>query len=231
MTDHAQPSGDPADDDSLAGTLRQTFRKLMQQTDDCLPAVVVAFDRVKNRATVAPCVTALTTDGRLIPRAQVASVPVVQVGGGGFVLNFPLKPGDFGWLKASDRDVSLFLQSYKTSPPNTLRLHTFQDGVFIPDVMRGWTIAGEDAEGVVLQTLDGSKKVSITDSRVKVMAEGATVTIAPGGVTIDAPAVTITGPTSITGATTITGGLVVDGITFGTHTHTDPQGGNTGGPA
>jgi hypothetical protein len=36
-----------------------------------------------------------------------------------------------------------------------LRQHTFQDGVFIPEVMRGWTINGEDASNAVLQTLDG----------------------------------------------------------------------------
>jgi hypothetical protein len=57
MTDSTcAPSSDPADDDSLAGVLRAVFRKFMQQTDDMLPAVVVAYDRTKNRATVAPCI-------------------------------------------------------------------------------------------------------------------------------------------------------------------------------
>lgn len=223
MTDHAYPSGDPADDDSLPGLLRHVLRKHAMATDDMLPAVVVAFDRAKNRATVAPCITVLTTDGRAIPRAQVASVPVMQFGGGGVVLHFNLKPGDLGWIKASDRDISNFLQSYKTTPPNTLRLHTFADGVFIPEVMRGWTLAAEDNTAAVLQTLDGSAKVSVQTGKVKLAVGGVSVTLAAGGVTI-------VGALAITGATTITGGLSTDGIAFGTHKHSDPQGGDTGGP-
>lgn len=214
MTDHAHPSGDPADDDSLAGTFRQVFRKLMQATDDMLPAVVVAYDRTKNRATVAPAITLLTTDGRIVPRAQVASVPVMQMGGGGVVLNFNLKPGDLGWIKASDRDISLFLQSYKTTRPNTLRVHSFQDAMFLPDVMRGWTLAGEDADAAVLQTLDGGAKVSVKAGQVKLAVGGKSVTVSAAG-------------------TTIVGGLTVDGITFGTHKHTNvsPGAGVSGGPS
>lgn len=213
MTTNAPPSNDPADDDTLAGTLRSVFRKLMQQTDDLLPAIVVAYDRTKNRATVQPAIAVLTTDGRAVQRAQVASVPVMQFGGGGMVLNFNLKPGALGWIKASDRDISAFLQSYKATRPNTTRLHTFQDAVFIPDVMRGWVIAGEDAEAAVLQTLDGSAKVAVGPGRVKMAVGEKSVTVTPAG-------------------TNIAGGLVVDGITFGTHKHTNvqPGGGNSGGP-
>lgn len=226
MTDNAYPSADPADEDNLAGVLRATFRKFLQQTDNMLPAVVVAFDRNKNRATVVPCVTALTTDGRVIPRAQVASVPVMQFGGGGFVLNFNLKAGDFGWLHANDRDTSNFLQSFRTSPPNTLRLHSFQDGVFIPEVMRGWVLAGEDSEAAVLQTLDGVTRVAVDVGRIKLTSGASTVTVTPDGVTVESAAVTINGPT------TITGGLTVDGIVFGTHVHSGvtPGGANTGAP-
>lgn len=231
MSEYAQPSGDPADDDSLAGTLRAAFRKFLQGTDDMLPARVVAFDRDKNRATVVPLVSVLTTDNRVIARAQVASVPVVQIGGGGVVLNFNLKPGDLGHIKASDRDISNFLQSYNASPPNTLRLHTFQDGVFIPDVMRGWTIAGEDAEQAVLQTLDGNVRVSVGDARLRLAfgdnlvtltadgivteSGGSSVTVTPAGVTIDGPTVIIKGIVFESHVHPITGGSSAPGPTGG----------------
>lgn len=212
-TTHAQPSGDPADDDSLAGTLRQVMRKQLQQTDNMLPAVVVSFDRVKNRAQVKPCVTLLTTDGRAIPRAAIASVPVVQMGGRGVVLNFDLQAGDLGWIHASDRDISQFLQSYKVSPPNTVRIHSFQDAVFYPDVMKGWTIDPDDAGCAVLQSLDGQTRISITAGRIKLTRGAKSVTLDGNGVTI-------------------VGGLTVDGIVFGTHKHTgiQPGGGTSGGP-
>jgi hypothetical protein len=211
MSEYAPPSGDPADDDSLAGTLRAVFKKQLQNTDDMLPAIVVAYDRVKNRANVRPLIAVLTTDNRAVDRAPLASVPVMQFGGGDIVLNFNLKPGNLGWIKANDRDISTFLQSYGNTTPNTVRLHSFEDAVFVPDVMRGWVIAGEDDEAAVLQTLDGSVKVSVSAARVKLAFGAKSVTVDGSG-------------------TTIVGGLVVDGITFGTHRHPDPQGGNTGGP-
>lgn len=231
-TEHAQPSGDPADDDSLAGTLRAAFRKFMQQTDDTLPARVIAFDREANRATVAPCVSLLTTDGRVVPRAQVARVPVMQFGGGGVVLNFNLKPGDLGWIKATDRDLSLFMQSYRDTQPNTLRMHTFQDAVFIPEVMRGWVIAGEDAENAVLQTLDGNARVSVGDSWVRLKFGGATLTLDAAGILLAAGetslAVTPAG-INIAGHVTNAGGISIDGLEFGAHVHPE-TGSITGGP-
>lgn len=243
MTNHAPPSSDPADDDSLAGVLRTAFRKFLQSTDDMLPARVVAYSRTKNRATVAPCVAVLTSDGRQVARAQVASVPVMQFGGGGVVLNFNLKPGDLGWIKASDRDISLFMQSYGAStPPNTKRMHTFQDGVFIPEVMRGWAIASEDATHAVLQNLNGNSRVSVGDDFVKLTFGTNYVKLSASGVEINSPAlVKITAPNItidngsksiiMNGAGfTLTGNAVIDGTYYSSHKHDDPQGGVTGGP-
>lgn len=158
---HAPPSRDPANDDSLLGMAKQILDKFLNGVDDMLPARVLSYDRATNRAAVMPMVKLLTTDNRQIGRAQVASVPVMQFGGDGIALSFNLKAGDLGWIKANDRDISLLLQGYKDSAPNTLRKHSLQDAVFIPDVMHGLTIAAEDAEHAVLQTLDGSVRVAI----------------------------------------------------------------------
>ena len=121
---NANPSQDPADNDTLLGALRLVLRKFLAQTDDMLPAKVIAYDRATNRANVQPMVQMVTTDGQKISRAQVVSVPVLNIGGGGFVLSFPIAAGDLGWIKASDRDISLFLQSYSEAHPNTGRMHT-----------------------------------------------------------------------------------------------------------
>lgn len=172
---NANPSIDPTNNDSLPGSFRFILGKFLQGIDDMLPARVIAFDREANRAQVFPLIALLTTDGRRISRAQIASVPVMQIGGGGFILNFNLKPGDLGWIKANDRDISLFLQQYAEEIPNTQRKHNFSDAVFIPDVMTGFTIAGEDAENTVLQTLDGSVRISLWRDKVKVTAPQLTI--------------------------------------------------------
>lgn len=228
---HANPSRDPANDASLLGMARQVLDKFLQSVDDMLPARVVSYDRATNRVTVIPMVKLLTTDGRQVGRAQIASVPVVRMGGGGAALSFNLQAGDLGWIKANDRDISLIMQAYKDNAPNTLRKHSFQDAVFIPDVMTGLTIAGEDAGNATLQTLDGSVKVAIWPDRVKIAAGALNVIVGPSGITINGN-VTINGTLAVSGVSTLTGGATIGGIPFGSHKHTgvQPGGGTSGGP-
>lgn len=194
---------DPGDDAGLPGMLRNTFKKMMMAVDGMLPAVVVSYDRRKNRAVVRPLISLLTTSGAVVPRAPLASIPVLALGGGGFLINFPLKPGDTGWIEASDRDVSLYMQSNKESQPNSQRLHSFSDGRFIPDVMGKYTIGGDTDAAMVIQNTAGTVCVSLHAGKAK----------------IKAPIVEIEGVTNITGATTVTGGLTIDGIKFNTHAH------------
>ena len=163
------PSKDPSlESGGLAGALQQVLGKFLQNVDDCLPAKIVSYDREKNTATVQPLVAVLSTEGQSLSRAAVASVPVLALGGGNFVVNFPLKKGDLGWLKASDRDISLFMQGLQEAKPNTLRKHSFEDGLFIPDVYRNYTINGEDMDSnMVVQSLDGTIRVALWPDRVK----------------------------------------------------------------
>lgn len=229
------PSINPADDGSLLGTMRVVLDKFLQGVDDMLPAKVLSFDREKNRALVQPLINMLTTDGTTVERAKIASVPVFQYSGGGFVINFPLKPGDIGWLKANDRDLSLFFQAgHKATGPNTLRKHSFEDAVFFPDVMRGWTI---NEDGLVIQTLSGNQCIAINDGNIKIISDAEVI--------IDAPLTTITGElrtgtesggsATFGGQVTAEGDIVTNqrgGISLANHTHADvmPGGGNTGLP-
>lgn len=216
MTDEAIYK-DPAADGDLGATLKAIFTKQMQAVDGSLPAVVVSYDRTTNRATVRPLIAVLATSGATTKRAQVASVPVLALGGGGFVISFPIKAGDTGWIKANDRDISLYLQSSRDAQPNTHRVHSFADGHFIPDVMAKHVIAGEDANAVVIQSYDGSTKITLDNGKVK----------------IKAAIVTIEGVINHTGVLNNTGGVVIDGLAFGSHKHgnvthgTDTSGGPT----
>jgi hypothetical protein len=171
MTDYAPPSRNPADNDTLTGLLKLALTKALQNTADMLPAKVIAYDRATNRAQVQPLISVVTTANRVVPRAQVASVPVFQYGGAGFVLSFPVRPGDTGWLKANDRDISLFKQTGGQATPNTARLHDFADAMFFPDtLLSGVTIAGEDAANAVFQNLAGTVKIALWSDLVKILA-------------------------------------------------------------
>ena len=171
MPTNSPPSRNPAEDDSMVGMMRLVLTKFLQNTDDMLPAQVMAYDRVSNLAQVQPLIAMVTTDNIVIQRAQVAAVPVVQLGGGGFVLSFPISTGDLGWIKANDRDISLFKQAFASSSPNTQRKHSFEDAVFIPDtMMQGVSIATEDSANAVLQNLAGTVKIALWDDLIKILA-------------------------------------------------------------
>lgn len=186
---NSNPSLDPAFNDSLAGAIQFAFNKLMQSTDGMLPAQVIAYDRPSNRVQVQLLISMITTDKTLVPRPQLASLPVLIAGGGNFSLSFPLNAGDMGWVLASDRDISLFLQSYEQSPPNTNLVKNFANGLFIPDIMKSYNFTGSSSnlDYAVLQNNDGTiiiecglnnttgaNEINITGDRINVTVNNAT---------------------------------------------------------
>lgn len=164
------PSIDPAQRPSVMGTIQFIIDKMvMQEMDSMMPCTVVAVDRATNRASVQITVSMVTTANKNVIRAQVASIPIYSPSAGGFVINFPVKAGDLGWIKATDTDMSLFLQNLKQSPPNTNLMHKFDSSVFYPDNMnRGVTVAAEDVNNLVIQKYDGSVKVSMSSTGVAI---------------------------------------------------------------
>lgn len=172
MNTYAPPSRSGADDGTIVGMLRIVLGKFLQNVDDMLPARVVAYDRETNRAAVQPMIDMVTTSvpPERITRAQIASVPVLQLGGGGFVMSFPIVPGDFGWIKANDRDISLFKKTLAKASPNTQRKHSFEDALFIPDTfLNQVTIDPLDEESALWQSLDGSIRIALASTYIKMM--------------------------------------------------------------
>ena len=172
---NSAPSRNPANDNTLEGMLREVMPKFLQSVDDMLPARVVSYDRSTNRVVVQPMVMVLGTSGESLSRQPIPNIPVFNIGGGGFIMSFNLNPGDLGWIKASDRDISLFLQNYTEQRPNTLRKHKFSDALFFPDVMTGYSISGEDSGNCVIQNLDGTVKISLGSNSVKITAPNAII--------------------------------------------------------
>lgn len=220
------PSKNPVNGSSFAGMHAEVLRKFSQRFACMLPAVVISYDRATNLAVVQPTITLLTTDGVAVSRPAVASVPVLAYGGGGYLINFPLQPGNKGWIEACDRDISLYMQAQQEeSQPNTLRLHSFEDSRFIPDVFAQYELAPTAAGALTIQSTDGAVSVTLSGDTVTIRAP--TVDIVAGDVaTVTAPAINLVGPVDIDG------GLTVDGIVFGTHRHSGitSGGSNSGGP-
>lgn len=222
------PSKDPADESGLAGSFRSVFRKVLQSTDGMLPAEVISYDRESNTATVRPIIAVLTMDSQIVKRAQIAKVPVIALGAGGFVVNFPMQPGDMGWIEASDRDISLFMQSLSESPPNTQRMHSFEDGRFIPDVFRSYDVSGVAEDAMTIQSLNGTVRVELSPSKIRYVAP---LHEFDGAVKLK-DTLEVIGTSTLRDDVATTGALTNNGVNVGsTHTHSGVQsGGGTSGP-
>jgi phage baseplate assembly protein gpV len=199
-----QPDIDPANNDSLAGTIRFAFSKLLQGVNGVLPAQVIKYDRTTNRVQVQLLIAVVTTSGATVSRPQIASIPVLVSGGGGGFLSFNLVPGNLGWVVANDRDISLFLQSYAETPPNTGRIKNFADSVFIPDIMHDYVINSDDDNATVLSTIDGTVRISVSQTGIRITS--------PGGTTITSPSIVLQGDITMDGNMMVSGTSLLSGV-------------------
>ena len=210
------PDFDRSNQGSLQGIIAQALKQFQRNLDSCLPATVISYDRANNVASLQPQIQMVAVDGTLVTRAPIASAPVLALGGGGFLVNFPLVAGSKGWIKASDRDISLYLQSGNSAAPNTRRFHSFESGVFYPDFGSNFTVADEDSAAAVIQNQAGTIKIALWPDRVKVTAGSNTFELNQTEAIVTVGSLLLqVGPSIIgmTGEVDITGGpLKVNGV-------------------
>ena len=161
----SEPSYEPATEDSPAIAYEYVTKNLLKQTSVCIPAIVEEYDRKKNIVTVQPAIQESTAIGQYIKRAKIKA-PVMQTAGGGFIVSFPLKKGDTGWLLTSDRDISLFKQQKTVINPNTYRSHSIEDSFFIPDYVSGFGEEKINEENIVLRALKGATEVVVGKDKI-----------------------------------------------------------------
>ena len=218
------PSTREGNEGSLEGVLSTVLNKFQQNLQICLPCIVTKVDRTKNRVSVVPLMRVLLTDGTTMSRAEVSDIPIKNASAGGFIINFPVKVGDYGWLRTCDRDISLFKQNYKEAKPNTRRKNSFEDAVFEPDTINhgNFVISGEDAANLVVQSYDNSVKISLSADSVKIKT--------PTKITLDTSDIEMncTNLTVNATATTISGTIKNDGVSID-NTHTHAQGADSAG--
>lgn len=193
MSDN-KPNTDAANEGSLPGQLDAALKSFfLNQFEGMLPATVVSYNDQTNRAVIKPLVMLGTTSGAKVSRAQVSGIPVYRFGGGGFFMRFPIKAGDFGWIKANDRDISLVFQRGGLEDwPNTTRMHKFSDAMFFPDTFKQWVVSGENADKAVWQTMDGETCISLGAGEIKHKVGAVSITASASGIALVSPPGTLT---------------------------------------
>lgn len=185
------PSNNPADSNTLDGLNNILIDKIFLNLHKVCPGIVQSYDRATNRAVIKPAITGIASQGQKVSKEPLVNIPVLNLSGGGFVLSFPVKQGDTGWLIASDRNISIFKQNLAESAPNDFRKHCFEDSFFIPDKINDLNILDNDS--VIIQNTDGTTSISLKDDLI----------------TLIATTINLTGTTTITGNTSIIGNLTV----------------------
>lgn len=201
------------DNDLLTGAFNVMINHINKKMQNSLPVKVTKVSSDRKFVNVQPQILVVDSEGGTIIRAEIKGIPVVTPGGGNFLISFNISVGDLGWIESSDRDISLFKQSYEQSKPNTRRMHDFSDARFVPDIMTNFTIDAEDSDSMVIQNRDGSVKISLNSSRIKMQS--------PSDIEINGAKITPSGDV-----------VTASGVSLDNHPHNQPNdsGGNTEQP-
>lgn len=178
-----------------------------------LPGIIQSFDAVRMTCTVQPAIrgAVVSPDGRAqsVDLPLLVDCPVVFPGGGGYELTFPLTAGDDCLIVFAERCIDAWWQSGGVQAAAEYRLHDLSDGFVVPGVRSQPHVltGGVYTGGAELRTDSGSARIRLKGNAVEI--------VAPGGITITTPTLTVTGD------------VISGGISYLSHTHTCPDGETT----
>lgn len=169
------PSYNPAEVKDMAGLLNFFERSIFLHLEKVTPAQIISYDRNTNRASVQILNYSITSDGAKIIRKPEYDIPVTVLGAGGYCLSFPVNQGDIGFLIASDGDISVFKKILGVFAPAVYQRHKYKNSFFIPLIINNFTINAEDAQAVLLTSLDGQTRISLQNNNITVTSQNITV--------------------------------------------------------
>lgn len=211
-------------DSQFAGSPDQQHRDQMEgrlkELHTCLPGVVVSFDAAKQTAVVQPCIQRIFTTLGPVNLPVCVDVPVAFPGGGDFFLTFPVAAGDECLLLFSERAIDYWYDKGGVQLPAEYRLHDLSDAIAMVGLnSQPKKLSALQTTGAELRTRDRSTYIRLESGSIYIK----------GNITLDGN-ITQTGDQDVTGKVTASNDVIGGGKHLKTHTHTDPQGGNTGGP-
>jgi len=146
---------------------KQAYEDAKKQADAaglCVADVVkvLAFDEAALTVDVQP-ITRYPDEDTFQTKPPVLAVPVATIYGGGFVIRPVYKAGDIGVVVYLDRDSDAVIAGGAEADPNTERLHSGDDAVFVggirtggfdPETLESWFMPGLFVCGELLD-IDG----------------------------------------------------------------------------
>ena len=204
-------------------SLRLALENAQSRLWTAMPGLVVSVNLLAQTLSVQPAIqgTVTSADGesQSVNLPLLVDVPIVWPRAGGFALTFPVAINDEVLVVFASRCIDSWWQSGQIGAQAEVRMHDLSDG---------FAILAPTSQPRRLGN------VSATNAQLRDSAGTTFLELMPGGgmrlkstssLIIDSPNI------AINGSVTQTGGMSIGGIVFGTHTHSDPQGGGVGPPA
>ncbi len=130
-------------DPDLRALLNAHLQEVLAQINCAQVGRVVSFDRDAGSASVQILAKrvvfnkvqeggALQQTPNLVDYPVLTDVPVHFPSGGGAILSMPIAAGDVGVLLFNDRDLDAWWQAGGANVPNSGRLHSLSDAMFLP---------------------------------------------------------------------------------------------------
>ncbi len=206
---------------SLVNLLDALRDQLKKEINCAKVGVIQSFDAALQEVTVKVAqqqVTSIKPDGTrtLAEYPLLLRVPVLFPSGGGFTLTFPISEGDECLVVFNDRQIDNWLTSGPGLPPSIGRVHDLSDGIAIVGLRSNPRALGSVSTNSVQLRSDSGTTI------IEVAGAGVVNIVAPGGVNMITPLLTVSGDVIAGGET----------ISLVHHVHGGVQSGgaNTGEP-
>lgn len=189
---------------TLSDVIRQDVESILMMTYTSIPAIVKSHNTEKQTLTVQVATETPTYFGDNIAPVELDDVPVMFPQGSDWVIAGKLEEGDAVLLVVPHYGVEEYLQGPKGKPgrPESVRRHDLNEAVALPGMFT---------------FNEPTRKLALKDTFHIAQGENNHITFdETGGITLTSGSSVVN--ISDTGVS-ITGSLTVNGIPFGTHTH------------
>ena len=207
------PSLDATALEDPQGFFNNIIRRCAENVRVAMPCRIERYDRVNHIADLRVLFNWQMADGSIIDGCILKNITIRRLLAGGFLIDFPILEGDTGWLFACDRDAYDSKKESAPRLPTTPLVDSYESGFWLPDQWgdnNKLGISGVDQGRLVIQSKDGTQKISIGSHDINITATTLNII----------GAVNVNGTLEVSGLITANGDLNnADGTSFTTHQH------------
>jgi hypothetical protein len=189
---------------------------------------------------ILPLVNQIDGAGNAVPHETIYQCPYFRLQGGANAIIIDPQVDDIGWAGFADRDISSVVANKGQANPGSLRMFDMADAVYFGGILNGTPnqYIAFSSSGIAIvsptQISMAAPTIVLQATQTIGLTAGTQITNSAPEVEIDGQMTQGEGPlggnASMQGPLNVTQDVTAEGTSVHTHTHPDPQGGNTGPP-